>query len=260
MKPFEPGDQVGPYEILDSMALRGLADVYRARDTRGGAEVSIKVLPGRVAPAPELVNAYAEAMRAATFVDAGLVTVFDVGAHEGMPYVVFELLRGETLRQRMRRAPLAPAEALAHALQVARGLAAAHDHGLVHAGLLADNVFLGADGRARVLDFAPLDPAPAPAAAAGPEAADPARDVAAWGRLAREMLGERTPRAVRAVVDRCLADGAGGFASARDLVVALERAAAAPGAPARRMPAWAAWAAVALAVALTIVALLALLR
>lgn len=254
MKPIEPGDQLGPYEILDTLAARGLADVYRARDTRGGAEVSIKVLPGRAAPAPELADAYAQAIRAAALVDAGLVTVFDVGAHEGTLFVVFELLRGETLRARLERAPLVASEALGYALQLARSLAVAHDRGLVHADLLADSVFLGADGRARVLDFTLTGSSPA-AAATGP--IGPRCDVVAWGRLAREMLGGSAPPAVRAVVDRSLAAGSAGFASARELVAALEPVAGTQGTPAVGLPAWAWWAAAILTAAAVLGAALA---
>jgi serine/threonine-protein kinase len=154
-----------------------------------------------------------------------------------VPYVVFEVLQGETLGARLQRAPLATPEALGYALQLARGLAVAHDRGLVHAGLGPENVFLGRDGRARVLDFAPVDRAVDSTAGPGLR-----RDVEAWGRLAGEMLAGGSPRAVRAVLERSLErDPARAYASARDLAVALEQAAAQEDvegpAPAR----WALW-------------------
>lgn len=250
MKPLAPGDHLGPYEILDAMTARGLQDVYRARDTRAGTEVSIKVLPGRAAPTPDLAEAYARAIRAATLIEAGLVTVFDVGAHDGVPYVVFELMRGERLSERLRRAPLGAAEALDLARQLARGLALAHERGLVHADLLADNVFVSADGRARVLDLGLTGTEEA----AVPATVDPGLDLAAWGRLTRQMLGGREPRAVRVVVERSLAgDRSRRFPNAHELVAALERATEpGPSWPARGARSWAWWAAGLLAAAATI--------
>jgi hypothetical protein len=237
VKALNPGDRLGPYEIVGPPHVSGAPGVYRARDTRGGGEVSIKLLSGHPLPAADLAEARSYAMRAATLMDSGLITVYDVRTDGGIPYVVFEVLRGETLGARLQRAPLATPEALGYALQLARGLAVAHDRGLVHAGLARENVLLGSDGRARVLDFVAVDRAPDSAPALGPR-----RDVEAWGRLAGEMLAGGSPRAVRAVLERSLeSDPARAYASARDLVVAFEQAAAQadaePPPPAR----WALW-------------------
>jgi len=152
--PLAAGDRLGPYEILAPLGAGGMGEVYRARDPRLGREVAVKVLPREVACDPDRLRRFEQEARTAGQLDhAGLLTVFDVGAHEGIPFLVTELLRGETLRERLAAGPLPRAVAADTGAQIARGLAAAHAKGVVHRDLKPENVFLTKDGRAKILDF-----------------------------------------------------------------------------------------------------------
>jgi eukaryotic-like serine/threonine-protein kinase len=163
--PLSPGSRLGPYEILAPLGAGGMGEVYRARDPRLGREVAIKVLFEDANADPERLRRFElEAKAVGTLSHPNLVAVFDTGRHEGAPFVVFELLPGETLRARLSGGALPPPKALDYAIQMARGLAAAHDKGIVHRDLKPDNVFLTRDGQIKILDFGlaklrpPLDP------------------------------------------------------------------------------------------------------
>jgi serine/threonine protein kinase/Flp pilus assembly protein TadD len=163
------GMRLGPYEVEDLIGSGGMGEVYRARDTRLGRDVAIKVLPSAFARDAERLKRFElEARAAAALNHPNVVTVHDVGALEGAPYVVMERLEGETLRRRLgREEPLPLSLVLDCAAQVARGLAAAHDKGIVHRDLKPENLFLTGDGRVKILDFglAKLRPEQAEAAA-----------------------------------------------------------------------------------------------
>jgi Tol biopolymer transport system component len=142
-----------------------MGEVYRARDPRLGRDVAIKVLPQASTTDPDRLHRFElEAKAVGALSHPNLLAVFDIGQHEGAPFVVFELLEGQTLRARLGGTALPPAEALDYALQIARGLAAAHDKGVVHRDLKPDNLFVTRDGRVKILDFGlaklrpPLDP------------------------------------------------------------------------------------------------------
>ena len=142
-----------------------MGEVYRARDPRLGREVAIKVLPEDSAADPERLRRFElEARAVGALSHPNLLAVFDIGRHEGAPFVVFELLEGETLRARLGGKALAPPMALEFAIQIARGLAAAHEKGVVHRDLKPENLFVTRDGRVKILDFGlaklrpPLDP------------------------------------------------------------------------------------------------------
>jgi Tol biopolymer transport system component len=142
-----------------------MGEVYRARDPRLGREVAIKVLPEDSTADPERLRRFElEARAVGALSHPNLLAVFDTGRHEGAPFVVFELLEGETLRARLGGKALAPATALDYAIQIARGLAAAHEKGVVHRDLKPENLFVTRDGRVKILDFGlaklrpPLDP------------------------------------------------------------------------------------------------------
>ncbi len=149
------GMRLGPYEILAPLGAGGMGEVYRAKDARLGREVAIKVLPASVAADGDRLRRFEQEARAAGILNHPNITaVYDIGADEaGAPYVVSELLEGETLRSRMAGGALSPRKALEYALQIAHGLAAAHERGIVHRDLKPENLFVTKDGRVKILDF-----------------------------------------------------------------------------------------------------------
>src|SRR5262245_3096904 len=150
---LEAGSRLGPYEIVGRLGSGGMGEVYRARDPRLGREVAIKVLPDGVADRRDLHRFEQEARAAGTLNHPSVLAVYDVGTDQGAPYVVSELLEGQTLRMRLDGGPLPIHTALDLALQIARGLAAAHDKGIVHRDLKPQNIFITEDSRAKILDF-----------------------------------------------------------------------------------------------------------
>jgi hypothetical protein len=154
--------RLGPYVIIGRLAGGGMGEVHRARDTRLLRDVAIKIVrAGAGAPAESAQRFEQEARAAGALSHANVLTVFDVGSHEGMPFIVLELLEGATLREKLARGPLAPGEACELAVQLARGLAAAHAGHIVHRDLKPENVFVTRDRVVKILDFgiARLDPA-----------------------------------------------------------------------------------------------------
>jgi tetratricopeptide (TPR) repeat protein len=152
--PLSAGSRLGPYEVLGPLGAGGMGEVYRARDPRLGRDVAIKVIASEGDTSPERRRRFEDEARAAGALNhANILTVFDVGSHEGRPYVVFELLQGKTLRERLLRGPLPVRTAVGYAEQTCDGLAAAHEKGIVHRDLKPENLFLTADGRVKILDF-----------------------------------------------------------------------------------------------------------
>ncbi len=148
------GKTLGPYHVLDKLGEGGMGEVYRAHDTRLNRDVAVKVLPEGVASDPERrARLEREAQTVAALSHPNVLAVFDTGIHDGQLYVVTELLDGETLRERLLGGPLTPRKAIETAVEIARGLAAAHDKQLIHRDLKPENVFLVADGRVKILDF-----------------------------------------------------------------------------------------------------------
>ncbi len=151
---MQPGTRLGPYEIVAPIGAGGMGEVYRARDTRLGRDVAIKVLPGEFAADPERLRRFErEAKATAALSHPNILEVHDVGTHGGVPYLVEEWLEGESLGERIKRGALTAPEALSIARQIAAGLAAAHEKGIVHRDLKPANVFLTVDRRVKVLDF-----------------------------------------------------------------------------------------------------------
>jgi TolB-like protein/Flp pilus assembly protein TadD len=208
-----PGARLGPYEVVDLIGAGGMGEVYRARDPRLGREVAVKRVRG-AEPTPDALRRFDHEARAAGALNhPNLLAVYDVGVEAGMPYVVTELLEGETLRRRLRGGALPVSAALDLLRQILSGLAAAHDKGIVHRDLKPENLFLTEDGRVKILDFglakrlgggaARLDQALTGAGTivgtlgyTAPEqlrgaAADARADLFALGAVVYEMLGGR---------------------------------------------------------------------
>jgi Tol biopolymer transport system component len=131
-----------------------MGEVYRARDDRLKRDVAIKVLPAAVSSDPDRLRRFqVEAQAAGGLNHPNLAAVHDVGQHDDAPYVVQELLEGETLRSLLAGGRLSPRRTIGYALQIARGLAAAHAKGIVHRDLKPENLFVTSDGRVKILDF-----------------------------------------------------------------------------------------------------------
>jgi hypothetical protein len=150
-----PGSRLGPYEIRAQIGEGGMGVVYRARDTRLGREVAVKVLPpGFAADAGRMRRFQLEARAVGNLSHPNILAIFDIGDDEGAPYLVMELLEGETLREKLAGGrPLPPKRAVEITLQIAQGLSAAHEQGVVHRDLKPENIFLTKDGRVKILDF-----------------------------------------------------------------------------------------------------------
>ncbi|MEO8217007.1 MAG: protein kinase [Acidobacteriota bacterium] len=159
------GSRIGSYEIVAPIGAGGMGEVWRARDPRLGRDVAIKILPPSVVSHPDRLARFTDEARAAgTLNHPNLVTIHEFGTHEGAPFIVMELLEGETLRERLGTSadslsgsgahPRLPMrKALDYSIQIANGLAAAHEHAVIHRDLKPDNIFVTSDGRVKILDF-----------------------------------------------------------------------------------------------------------
>ena len=169
--PLTAGSRLGPYEVLGLLGAGGMGEVYRAHDPRLGRDVALKVILTEGEPSAERLKRFEDEARAvARLSHPNVLAVFDVGAHDGRPYVVFELLEGETLGQRLRLGPLPLRPAVETAVQACRGLQAAHARGILHRDLKPENLFLTSDGFVKILDFGLAKLTRGDGAEAGPEA------------------------------------------------------------------------------------------
>ncbi|MFQ5806776.1 MAG: serine/threonine-protein kinase, partial [Phycisphaerae bacterium] len=151
---LEAGTHLGPYELLAPLGAGGMGEVYRAKDTRLDREVAIKVLPEHMAKDPEVLARFErEAKAVAALSHPNILAIHDVGSERGVPFAVMELLEGETLRDRLRRAALPWRRAVEIAVGISDGLAAAHAKGIIHHDLKPTNLFLTSDGVVKILDF-----------------------------------------------------------------------------------------------------------
>src|SRR5580698_9264074 len=152
--PLEAGTKLGPYEIVAQLGAGGMGEVYRARDTRLERIVAIKVLPPSLAnDADRLARFEGEARVLSTLSHPNLLAIYDVGAQDGLHYLVSEFLDGETLRDRLASGALGQRKAAEYALQMANGLAAAHEKGIVHRDLKPENIFITPGEHLKILDF-----------------------------------------------------------------------------------------------------------
>jgi len=224
------GARLGPYEIVAPLGAGGMGEVYRARDTRLGREVAVKILPASFSEDADRLRRFEGEARAASALNhPNILTIHDFGSEGAAPYVVSELLEGETLREKLAGGRLPVRKALDYAAQIARGLAAAHEKGIVHRDLKPENLFVTRDGRVKILDFGlaklthperagtPLTEVPTETRGTEPgvvmgtvgymspeqvrgQAADPRSDLFSFGAVLYEMVtGERVFRGATAV-------------------------------------------------------------
>jgi Tol biopolymer transport system component len=148
------GTKLGQYEILSPLGAGSMGEVYRARDARLDRDVAIKVLPELVSLDAERLHRFeVEARAAAALNHPNILAVYQMGTYAGVPYLVSELLEGRTLTETLRRGPLPLRKATDYGIQIAHGLAAAHEKGIVHRDLKPDNLFVTKEGRVKILDF-----------------------------------------------------------------------------------------------------------
>jgi eukaryotic-like serine/threonine-protein kinase len=152
--PFAPNTQLGPYKITSLIGTGGMGEVYRAHDPRLARDVAVKVLPASFTADTDRLRRFEQEARAVAALNhPNIVSIYDIGSENGVHYIVSELLEGETLRQRVNLGPIPPRKAIDLGVQLANGLAAAHERGIVHRDLKPENVFLTRSGRLKILDF-----------------------------------------------------------------------------------------------------------
>ncbi len=148
------GTKLGPYEIQSPLGAGGMGEVYRARDSRLGRDVAVKILPESFACDSErLLRFEQEARAVAALNHPNILAIHDLGTQAGVPYIVSELLEGESLRSALDRGAVPLRKTVEYGVQIAHGLAAAHEKGIVHRDLKPENIFLTKDGRTKILDF-----------------------------------------------------------------------------------------------------------
>jgi Tol biopolymer transport system component len=148
------GTQLGPFEVIDLLGAGGMGAVYRAYDPRLRRQVAIKVLPPAFSSDPDRLQRFEqEALAVARLTHPNILAVHDIGRHDESPFIVTELLEGETLRAKMQGHRVPISRAVQYAIEIARGLAAAHEHGVVHRDIKPENLFVTHDGRVKILDF-----------------------------------------------------------------------------------------------------------
>ncbi len=152
--PLSPGARLGPHEILQPIGSGGMGEVYRARDTRLGREVAVKVLPGEVASDRERLARFEREARSASALNhPNIVTIHEIGRHDSTLYIVMELVEGSSLRELLASGPLPVRKILQIASQAAEGLACAHEAGIVHRDLKPENLMVSKEGFVKILDF-----------------------------------------------------------------------------------------------------------
>ncbi|HMC60005.1 MAG TPA: serine/threonine-protein kinase, partial [Candidatus Solibacter sp.] len=149
-----PGTKLGPYEIVASIGAGGMGEVYRARDNRLGRDIAVKILPESFARDQDRLRRFEQETRSVAALNhPNILAIYDVGQHGSAPFLVSELLEGESLRALLDGGALPQRKAIEYGVQVAQGLAAAHDKGIVHRDLKPENLFVSKDGRVKILDF-----------------------------------------------------------------------------------------------------------
>ena len=149
-----PGQKLGPYEILSPLGAGAMGEVYRARDPRLNRDIAVKVLSEFASAEPGSLRRFEQEARAAAALNhPNILAVYQMGTYEGAPYLVSELLEGQTLQENLRIGLLPLRKAIDYGVQIANGLSAAHEKGIVHRDLKPGNLFATRDGRIKILDF-----------------------------------------------------------------------------------------------------------
>src|ERR1700734_2185392 len=149
-----PGTKLGPYEIKSLVGAGGMGEVYRARDTRLSRDVALKILPESFARDADRLRRFEQETQAVAALNhPNILAIYDVGHHNSAPFLVSELLEGESLRTVLNRGPIPQRKVVEYAVQIANGLASAHDKGIVHRDLKPENLFVAKDGHIKILDF-----------------------------------------------------------------------------------------------------------
>src|SRR5215831_18428091 len=189
------GTKLGPYEIRSSLGAGGMGEVYRARDTRLGRDVAIKVLPSSFAIDPDRLRRFEQEARAVAALNhPNILGIYDIGAEAGVQYLVTELLEGESLRAKIASGPLGTRRSTEYGLLIAHGLGAAHDKGIIHRDLKPENIFVTRDGRVKILDFGLARQQSAAAAATAASLTSPIQTAAG---LVMGTVGYMAPEQVR---------------------------------------------------------------
>ena len=152
--PLSPGTKLGQYEVVMAIGAGGMGEVYRARDTKLGRDVAIKVLHQEMATDSNRLRRFEQEARAASALNhPHIVTIYEIGEHEGTPYIAMEYVKGKTLRELLADGPLPIDKLMRYASQMAEGLAKAHQAGIVHRDLKPENIIITEDGYVKILDF-----------------------------------------------------------------------------------------------------------
>src|SRR6202049_1867226 len=148
------GQILGHYRVLEKIGSGGMGEVYRASDERLGRDVALKILKPSLANDQDRLRRFEQEARAAAALShPNIVAIYDIGMHDGAPYIVSELLEGQTLRERLLDGPVPRRQAIDYAGQIGAGLVAAHEKRIVHRDLKPENLFITKDGRVKILDF-----------------------------------------------------------------------------------------------------------
>ena len=149
-----PNTQLSHYRIVSKIGAGGMGEVYLAEDTRLDRKVAIKVLPADFAKDEDRLRRFEQEARATSALNhPNILTVYDIGNHDGSPFIVAELLEGEELRVQLNDGAIAPRKTIEYAQQIVAGLSAAHERGIVHRDLKPENLFVTTDDRVKILDF-----------------------------------------------------------------------------------------------------------
>ena len=203
------GTHLGPYEVVELIGAGGMGEVYKARDLRLGRDVAVKVMPASFAADPERLRRFEQEARAvASLSHPNILAVHDIGQHAQQPFMVSELLQGESLREVLTRGALSQRKAIDYGVQIAHGLAAAHSKDIAHRDLKPDNIFITRDGRVKILDFGLAKTVQKPAALRVGDASGDMTELAPPTEVGAVLgtVGYMSPEQVRAGAVDCRTD------------------------------------------------------